>query len=175
MAVKLQPEIEARVEQEKTFVTWQAKSRPQGPKSDQSRSVLMVLGILVATVLGFAGEWMLLSVLGAGAFFYYAWSRTPPEVVEFSITNRGIRAFGRLYQWWEFGRWWWEEKYGIKLATLELLTGMMGRMYLPVEGVGKEEVERVMNKYLLFEKPQDTTTYKMTRWMTEKFPLEKRI
>jgi hypothetical protein len=164
-----------RVEQEKELLSWKAKSRPYKSAEAQTRSVLIVLGTLIGLVLIFAREWMLLLVIIAGAFYYYAITRTPPEQVEYTITNKGIRAFGRLYMWWELSRWWWEEKLGTKLLALELKTGVMGRFYLPVEGIKDNEVEKVMEKYLLFEKPQITWMDKTAKWVQEKFPLENKI
>ncbi len=51
----------------------------------------------------------------------------------------------------------------------------MGRFYLPVEGSKDNEVEKVMEKYLLFEKPQATWMDKTAKWVQEKFPLENKI
>ncbi len=81
-----------RVEQEKVLLSWKAKSRPYKPAEEQTRSVLVVLGILVGLVLIFAREFMLLLVIIAGAFYYYAITRTPPEQVEYSITNKGDKS-----------------------------------------------------------------------------------
>jgi hypothetical protein len=169
------PDAQPRVEQEKTLLSWKAISRPYKPTEAQTRSTLLVLGILIAVVLIFAQEWMLLLVIIAGVFYYYAITKIPPEQVEFAITNKGVRAFGRLYMWWELARWWWEEKLGIRLLSLELNSSAMGRFYIPIERVKEEDVEKIMMKYLLYEKPPVTWTDKAARWMQEKFPLENRI
>ena len=60
-----------RVEQEKVLLSWKAKSRPFKPAEEQTRSVLVVLGILVGLVLIFAREIMLLLVIIAGALLYW--------------------------------------------------------------------------------------------------------
>jgi hypothetical protein len=163
------------MEQEKVLLTWTAKSRPFNKNGPQTRQVLVVLGILVAVVLIFAREWMLLLVIAAGVFYYYATTHVPPENMEYRITNKGVWAFGRAFMWWEFSRWWWAEKWTTKLIGLDLKTGVMGQMFIPVEGVKPEEVEKVMNKYLLFETPKETTAERMGKWMVEKFPLENKI
>jgi hypothetical protein len=164
-----------RVEQEKVLLTWKAKSRPYKPAETQTRSVLTVLGVLIGLILIFAGEWMLLLVIIAGAFYYYATSRVPPEEMEFVITNKGIKAFGRLYMWWELARWWWDKKWETKLLALELKTGLMGVIYIPVDGVKAAEVEKTMMKYLLFNEPQATWLDHASKWMQDKFPLENKI
>jgi hypothetical protein len=164
-----------RVEQEKELLTWKAKSRPYKPAEAQTRSVVTILGVLVGLVLIFAGEWMLLLVIVAGAFYYYAVNRNPPEETEFSITNKGVRAFGRLYMWWELSRWWWEEKWETKLLALELRTAWLERIFIPVDEKKAGEIEKLMMKYLLFNKPQATWLDKAARWIQEKFPLENKI
>jgi hypothetical protein len=165
-------EVKQPEEKEKTLLSWIAKSQPFKPEEMQMRPILIVIAILITVVLIVAGEWMLLAVIAAGGFYYYAIKRTEPMNVEFVITNKGIRAFGRLYMWWEMKSWWWEEKWKTKLLALELGTGMMGRLYIPIETVRPEEVEKIMNKYLLMQKPLDTWQDKIGRYIKEKFPLE---
>lgn len=175
MAIKTEPITVPRVEQEKILLSWTAKARPFKEKDFQSRQVLIVLGVLISMVLVFAGEWMLLAVLAAGAFYYYATNFVPPETVEYQITNLGLRAFGRFFGWWEFRRWWWTEKWTTKLIGLDLQTGVMGQMFVPVEKVKTEEVEKIISSYVMFEKPKETTLDKASKWMVEKFPLESKI
>lgn len=167
------PDGNPKIEREKVLLSWKAKSQPFKPGEVQMQPVLVVMVILVAIVLCFAGEWMLLLVMAAGIFYFYANRRTPPMDVEFAVTNKGIRAFGRLYLWWEFKGWWWEEKLATKMMTLSLTTGMVGRIYVPVENIKPAEVEALVNKYLpMTDKPPDTWTDKMAGWVKEKFPLE---
>ena len=171
----MEPGSQPQVEQEKVLLAWVAKSRPFRKGDFQSRQVLIVLGVLVAMVLVFAGEWMLLAVLAAGAFYYYATNHIPPGDAEYQITNLGIRAYGRLFAWWEFRRWWWAEKWTTKLIGLDLQTGVMGQIFIPLGEVKPEEVEKVMNKYVFYEKPQETMMDRASKWMVEKFPLENKI
>ena len=166
---------EAKVEQEKTLLSWRAKSRPYRPAEQQTRLVLLVLGVLITLVLAFAGEWMLIVVLMAGVFFYYAWNKVPPEEVDFLVTNKGIRAFGRLYMWWEFSSWWVEEKWSGHLMILSLSSGFVNRLYIPIETVKVDDLKKVVNTYLLYQKPADTPVDAMTKWVVEKFPLQNKI
>jgi hypothetical protein len=180
MAVKTtggqtKPQIEAQVEQEQVLLSWIAKSRPFRKTDMQSRQVLIVLGVLIGMVLVFAQEWMLLAVLISGAFYYYAANSVAPGEMEFQITNYGLRAFGRLFRWWEFSQWWWAEKWTTKLIGLQLQTGLTGRIFIPVEKGKEEDVEKILNKYVYFEKPKELVMDKMGRWVAEKFPLENKI
>ncbi len=159
------------MEQEKVLLTWEAESRPYNPIDEQTRPVVLVLAVLVGIVLLFTGETMIMIVLGSLAFLYVVWNKNPPEKMEFTITNKGIRAFDRVYMWWEFGRWWIEEKQSGKVLILEMISGLVGRLYLPLEERKSEDVKKVMSKYLVFDQPQDTAADKLARWVGEKFPL----
>ncbi len=163
------------IEQEKVLLTWKAKSRPFNPDQERSRTVLIVLGVLLVVIFAFAGEWMLITLMAAGAFYYYAQNRVVPEEVDYSITNKGLKAFGRVYLWWEMRRWWVEAKINENLLVFDLTTGLMGRMYVPMGNVKQPEVEKVMAKYLIYEKPAETAVDRMTKWVAEKFPLENKI
>lgn len=175
MAVNVSEEKPAQIEQEKVLLKWTAKSRPFNPKGMQTRQVLVVLGVLVTMILVFAKEWMLLVVLAAGAFYYYAVNHVPPEEAEYQITNKGIRAYGRLFMWWEFSHWWWIEKGTIKMIGMEIPSGVLGSIFVPIERRMEKEVEDILNKYVLYEVPTETMLDKVGRWVAEKFPLENKI
>ncbi len=164
-----------QVEQQKILLTWKADSRSFRPEENQSRTVIIVIGILVAMVLVFAQEWWLLVVLLAGAFYYWAAYKAPPEIAEFSISSRGVIGFGRLYGWEEMKKWWWETKNGRNVMVLDMTTGLVGRVFIPIQESKFEEIGKMMNKYLLFETPQETAGGKMVKWVKEKFPLENKI
>jgi hypothetical protein len=115
-------------------------------------------------------------VVAAMIFAYWSWSAIPAEMTEFSISSRGIRVKDKLYDWYEFTRWWMTEKWGHKLLALESPGQVAGRLVLPLgEGIKEEKVEEIMEKLLLRETPPETTLDKMGKWLTENFPLEKRI
>jgi hypothetical protein len=162
---------EVKVEKEKTLLAWMAKSRPYKPAEQQTKTVLVVLGVLITLVLAFAGERMLIVVLMAGAFFYYAWNKTPPEEVEFAITTKGVKAFGRTYVWQEMAFWWTEEKLMSQLVVISLNSGLVNRLYIPIEGVTMEQVTKVLGQYLEMQKPAETPMDVMAKWVAEKFPL----
>lgn len=163
------------MEQEKVLLKWTAKSRPYRQGEFQSKQVFVVLGALVGLILLFAREWMLMMLLAAGGFYYYAINRIPPDEVEYQITNKGIKAFGRLYLWWEFSRWWWVEKWGFQLIGLDTQTSGFGRLFIPVDKGKVDEIEKLLNKQVLFEKPEVTWMDNLWKWLMEKFPLQNKI
>lgn len=169
------PETTPSVEQEKTLINWKAPSRPYKEKGGQFLTVPMVIVILVGIILLLAGEWMLIAVIATVVFVYYAWSSVVPEVVDFSITTRGVRVVERLYPWEGMLRWWVGEKWGQKMLLIESPMVVVGRIIMPFNKENEEQISQLMEKYLLHEKPQDTWLDRAEKWMTEKFPLTDKV
>jgi len=161
----------AQVEQERELVKWTAAERPYRPLDRQIFVTGVVVAILVGVIMLLAGEFMAILVLAAVIFAYYVWSTVPPQQVEYLITTRGIRMSGQLYAWTEMTRWWMGEKWGSKLLTVETPVSWPKRLHL-VLGAEEEAVKGVMEKYVLMEKPVETTMDKAGKWLMEKFPLQ---
>lgn len=163
---------EPRVSQEKELVKWVASSRPFRPLSRQLFSTGVAVCVLVAIIMAFAGEWVLIAVMVAGIFAYYMWSTVVPEEVEYRLTNRGLRAHGQLYSWAEMARWWSDEKWGYKLLVVDTPLTWPKRLHLVVKTEDESKVREVFEKYVVMEKPELTVVDKMGKWMADKFPLE---
>jgi len=162
-------------QQEIVLTAWTAPSRPYKTGGQKQMTVPTVLAVLVGVILLMAGEWMLIAVVAALVFAYYVWSTVAPEEAEYKITTRGIRAQGQLYPWESLARWWWDEKWDHKLLMVETPMLLAGRLVMPIGKTNEKDIEKVMNEYLLMERPADTTLDKMSKWMAEKFPLEDKI
>ena len=161
-----------KVEQERTLVTWRELGRPFKKFNLEAMAVPAVIAILVGVILLVAGEWMLIIVVAALVFAVYMWSTVQPEEVEYLLSNKGLRMFGRLYEWSVMTRWWVEDKWGGRYVAIESWAVPMGKLYVPIEVKKEKEILEVMEKYLIKEKPMDTTMDKMGKWVTEKFPMQ---
>jgi len=175
MAVKTEPQIEARVEQEKIYHVWSAPARPHHKLGKQTMTVPLVIAGLVGLILLVAGEWMLLVVVVALIFAYYTWSMVPAEMVEYQLTNRGARVSGQLYEWPLFTRWWTEEKWGHQLLILETPATLTGQTVMVFNSPDLAKIDKIMSSLLLKEKPADTSLDKAAKWLTDKFPLDQKL
>ena len=171
MAVRSEADVEARVEQEKVLLAWKAPARPYRRMPKQFMTVPLVISGLVGLVLLVAGEWMLIAVVAALVFAYYAWSVVPPEDAEYALTNRGLRIHGQLMEWMNFTRWWTVDKWGHAMLIIEAPGTITGQVVMPLGDTDQKNVEEVMNKMLLREKPADTGLEKASKWLSEKFPI----
>lgn len=162
-----------QIEQERELVVWKAMERPFKARDRQFFTTAMVIAMLVGVILLFAREWMLVATLAAGVFAYYVWSTVPPQEVEYKITSRGVRMHNQLYTWAEMARWWVEEKWGYKLLAVDVPASFPKRLYLVMTD-NESQVKEAMGKYVLMEKPAETSMDRAGKWLTEKFPLEAR-
>lgn len=163
---------EPRVQQEKELVKWVAQSRPFKPLSRQLFTTAVAICVLVAIIMAFAGEWVLIAVMAAGIFAYYMWSTVPPEEMEHALTTRGLRMHSQLYSWGEMDRWWIEEKWGHKLLSIDVPASWPRRLHLVIKSEDEGKVKEVIEKYVMMEKPVETAIDRMGKWMADKFPLE---
>lgn len=175
MYIKSMPIEMPRVEQEKNLLIWKAPARPFKRMDKQTLTVPVVIAILVGIVMLIAGEWMIIALIAAIVFAYYAWSTVAPDEMEYLITNRGLRVHGKFYPWEVLARWWIENKTGENLLMVETPVGIAGRVVLPLGKTDPKSVERVMREYLLFEKPLDTSLEKAGKWLSDKFPLAEKV
>ena len=58
---------------------------------------------------------------------------------------------------------------------LSLSSGFVNRLYIPIETVKVDDLKKVVNTYLLYQKPAETPVDAMTKWVVEKFPLQNKI
>jgi hypothetical protein len=164
-------EMGNRVEQEKAILTWKGPNRPFRKFEKKNLSMPVVIALLVALILALAGEWMLIGVVVALVFAYYAWTIFPPEIVEFVITNKGVKIHDHMYAWEMLTRWWIEEKWGHKVLMLEAPGVGIGRLVMPLGDMDEGKLVEEMERWVLHEKPVETVVDKMGKWLSEKFPL----
>lgn len=169
----LQPDISAppAPQPEMELIRWMGMSRPYRPLDRQLFATALVIIILVSIIAAFAGEWMSIAVLAAIVFAYYVWSTVPPEKTDYVITSKGIRMHGQIYVWSELVRWWIDEKWGHSVLVVDAPASFPKRLHLILEDVNIDQLKQIMARYVVEEKPQDTSIDKASRWLAEKFPL----
>lgn len=157
---------------ESTLITWQAPVRPFRSHSRQLVTTAATIATLVAIILAFAGEWMLIATLAALIFAYYLWSTVPPETVTHSITTWGVRAHSQLFHFEEITRYWFEDKWGHPLLVINTPGRFPVRLHLLLDKITPQQIEDALSPYLLKEKPDPTPLDRAGAWLASKFPLE---
>lgn len=165
------PEIQQPIPEEELY-TWQAPGRLFKRRTREFYTTVAALVFLLSVILFFAKEFLLIGVILAIGFVSYVMASIPPEPIEHTITNKGIRTDNKLFEWGTLGRFWWQEKWHQTYVSIET-PGRVPSILILLEGKGKqEEIDAILKKYLINEKPQPTWFDNAAKWLQEKVPLE---
>ncbi len=156
---------------EEKILTWQAPSRPFKKRNKKYFSTVAVIALLVALILGFAGQLVAVTVVIAVAFLVYALSVIPPQDVTYQISTYGIRIENSLYYWEELGRFWFTDKYDQEILNIETIR-FPGRITLLLGDQDKDLIDQILSEVLLHQKPEPTLYEKVSDWLQEKIPLD---
>ena len=157
------------VREVKTFLTWKAATRPFKKRNRDFWTTVLAIVFLISLILLFIKEWFLIAAIIALTFVYYVLSTVPPEEIEYSITNRGIRFANLEYPWESISRFWFSQKWGQDLVNFEF--GNAFRLSWVLGSQDKKEVQEVLEKFLPLEEATPTFFDRASEWLTRKFPL----
>jgi hypothetical protein len=159
-------------EETKVLLSWEAPARPFKKRNKEYYTTIGAIVILLAVILLFLKEWLLIAVMAALAFLAYVMASIEPGQVKHQILNRGIKVGKDLYPWGSLTRFWFTKKWGVEVLNVELRFGFPGRLMLLLKEVEKKRIEEILGKYLLQDKPEDTWLDKAAKWLQKQVPLE---
>lgn len=160
------------VRQIKVLLAWKAPVRVFKRRDREFWTTVGSIVFLLAIILFFIKEWLLIATIIALIFVYYVLSSVPPEEVEHQITNRGIRFAGRDFFWEELGRFWFHERFGQKILNIEIGGRLVGRLELLLGQTEEKTIKEILAKYLLEETPPPSLLDRASVWLSKKVPLE---
>lgn len=164
--------VVSQPEPEKELYTWEAPSRPFKKRNREFYTTVGALVILVSVILLFAKEFLLIGVILSLGFVTYVLATIPPHPLIHRLTNKGIRTADRLYLWQNMGRYWWETKWRQDMFLVEVPGQFPGRLTLLLGKGEKAAIDKIMDKYLIKQKPIPTWFDKAADWLSKKVPLE---
>ncbi len=172
LKTEAQPMEVMAVKELKTLLTWKASVRPFKRRDKEFWTTAGSIAFLLAVILFFIKEWVLIIVIIAIMFVYYVLSHVQPEEIEHSITNRGIRFAGKDYPWETMIQFWFSEKFGEKILNVQTIMMYPGRLQMLLGKTSVKQIEEILKKYLLQETPEPTVIEKTTDWFSKKIPIE---
>lgn len=156
---------------EKKLVSWRAPTRPFKKRSREFYSTVGVIVLLLAIILFFAREFLLIGVLLSLMFFAYALASVPPGDTDYILTNKGLYVGAVFYPFELLGRFWFEEKWHQQLVMFEHFGGFPN-VITAVLSDNQKEVEKILGEYMLQQKPTPTVIDNAAKWLADKIPLE---
>lgn len=157
----------------KTLLEWKAPSRVFKKRDKEYFTTIASIAVLLAIILIFFKEWLLIMVIVALVFVSYVMATVPPEEVEHKITNQGVTTGGKSYKWEDLARFWLGEKHNQKILFVETQIKFPRRLILLLGVTNEAEVKKTLSEYLPYEEPEKTWMDKAGDWLTKNIPLEK--
>ena len=157
----------------KVLLSWKAPSRPYKKRNREFFTTIGAIVFLLAVILLFLKEWLLIGAIIALAFLSYVLASIEPEETDYKLTTRGVEVGKGRYPWQKMGRFWFSEKWGSSIVHIEYL-GIPTQLQLIFNRTKakKESLKKVLSRYLVFEKPEKTPIDKAAEWLQKKVPLE---
>lgn len=156
----------------KDLLVWQAPARSFKRRDREYYTTIGAIIFLLAVILLFLKEWLLIGVIISLGFVSYVLSTVPPENVENKITTRGVVTGGKRYDWAFLGRFWFSAKWDSEILNIETALAFPRRLMLLLGKTEKEQIKKVLEKYLVLEKPEKSFIDKAGDWLQKKVPLE---
>lgn len=156
---------------EKKLLVWKISARPYKKRTKEYFTTIASIVFLIAIILLFLKEWLLIAVIVSLTFVAYVLASVKPEEVEHKITTWGIVTGEKKYKWEDLMRFWFSKKFSNTLLHIDTKLSFPKQLIILVDDK-KDEIEKLMQKYLTAEKPDKTFMDKAAGWLQEKVPLE---
>lgn len=156
-------------EKEADLLVWTAPARPFKRRDRQFYVTTISIASLVSLILFLAEGAMPVILIISLVFLYYVLSTVEPENIEYKITNKGIKIANKTTPWEQMGRFWFSKRYSSDLLVFETFV-LPGRMELVVDQTQKEQIKKVLAKYLTEEEISPSKLDRAVDWFSKKMP-----
>jgi len=156
----------------KILLQWKAPARPYKKRNREYFTTIGAIVFLLAVILLFLKEWLLIGAIIAFAFLAYVLASVPPETISYKITTRGIEVADKQYSWERLGRFWFTKKWGSKVLHIDHWGLPTQLLLVYTTKVNKQELRKHLDKFLYYQKPDKTPIDKAAEWLQKKVPLE---
>jgi len=157
----------------KSLLKWQAAVRPFKKRDREYYTTIAAIVFLLAVILLFLKEWLLIAVMVALMFVAYVLATVPPEKVEHEITTRGVVTGGKTYKWGDLKGFWFSKKWKETILHIETKLSFPGRLMMLLGGADEKKIKEILQKQMEYEEPEETFMDRSAKWLQEKVPLEK--
>lgn len=161
-------------QEQEILMTWKSPSRPFKKRQKEFYTTIAAIVFLLAVILIFIKEFLLIGAILALAFVAYVLATVPPEEVEHKVMTNGLDSVGHFYKWEELASFWFGEKWGQPILLVQTRLRFPGRLVILTAGQDSEKIKSQLQKHLTFkEKPEANWMDDAAKWLGEKVPLEK--
>ena len=156
---------------ERDLFVWKALARPFKRRSRNFYITVFAIVGVVGLILFLAEGAMPVILLASLIFLYYVLNTVQPQIIEYRITNWGIKVAGTRTVWPQMTRFWFSERQGTYLLIFETLK-IPNRLELVINKEDRKKIREALSKYLNEEKAPPSNLDKITDWVAKKLPEE---
>lgn len=168
------PGVEVSTKQENVLLEWISPSRPFKPRTREFYRTIGAIVLLIAVILLFIREFLLIGVVVATLFMFYVLSSVPPEKIKHKVTILGIESGTYFHRWEVLNEFWFDEKYGERMVVVRTLLGFPSHLHMLLGDVSAEKVRKLLSDKLPFrEQVEKTWLDRSSDWLAKNVPLEK--
>jgi hypothetical protein len=160
--------------EEKTLFEWEAPERSFKKRDKDFWITAVAILILFSVVLVFIKEFFLIVALVSVLFLYYVLSTVPPSNIKNKITNRGVHFGDAKYGWDLLLRFWFKKSLNSELLEFETNLRIPRQISLVIKETDKEKLKEIVLKKLPLVESSPNFVDKLTKWFSDRLPLEKR-
>ncbi len=171
----LKVEKERRVESLRTLLSWEAPAWSYRRRGHSWFRSVLAIALAAIVVLFFIKDFLFIVVVAAFVFLVFVLVTVPPQRVEHKITTQGLVSAGHSYSWADLKSFWFSQKDKTWVLNIQTNLKFPGRIFLLLEKVNKEEVKKILEKYLVFKEfPEMNWMDRAAETLVNKLPLEEK-
>ncbi|MCL5675748.1 MAG: hypothetical protein M1120_01325 [Patescibacteria group bacterium] len=158
----------------KTVMVWKSASRPFKRRDREYFTTIAAIVFLLAVILLFLKEFLLIGVILAFMFVSYVLATVPPEEVDHKITTEGITTGGKSYLWTELKDFYFVQKWGSKILNINTKFKFPGRLIILLGSEEEKRIKEELGKYLSYRESAPITWMdNAADWLSQRVQLEK--
>jgi hypothetical protein len=163
------PKKSAKRIPEKVLYSWSAPARPFKKRGKEfwvtAGAIIIVIGLVFFAIEGIMPVLLLIAL----TFLFYVMNSVKPEIIEYKITNYGVRMASKTTEWDRVSRFWFSKRFESDLLIFET-AGFTGRLELVINQTDIDQLRNVLGKYITEEEVPPTYIDKTANWLSRKMP-----
>lgn len=164
--------VEVPFIKEELILQWEALERPFKKRGKKYFWNISLLIILISLILFFAGQYFSILALLAAILLLYIYAVVPPRMINYFITNYGIRVGDQIYYWQGCKNFWLEKNGNFNLLKIDIV-GAPFRLTLVLDSrFEDEDIEELFENFIPKFQPPKTTSDRFIDWWKKTFPFD---
>jgi hypothetical protein len=153
--------------QEEILFSWKEYERPFERKSREFYLNTGAILAVISLIIFIAEGWVPVILLIAFSFLYYVMHTIEPRIIDYYITNFGLKIQDKTISWNDIYSFWIEERENYNKLAL-LINFIPGKIDIVTKKEDKEKIESIMKQYAVNQPIPPSRIEKILGWFSSK-------